>query len=501
LQPKVLYLSHYPLLAGHPRGSKMYDSMRRRYYWSRMTNDVFQTAKDCRLCAEARGTRYKTQKPMKLFTATKPLDFIAMDLLGPFQPTKNGSTDILVITDRFSKLAQVTPLTSTTAPAVANAFIDNWVIPYGLPVSMLTDNGPQFVAKFFEAVCLTLGLKHVTTTAYHPQTNGQTERYNQTLATRLRIFTGRHTTDWDRLIQPLTYAYNSQVHRTTNETPFSLVLTRPPPDIITREDFPRPDENDMNPEEARLKVMKRKQTLVEKAAARSKDQQAKYKHYHDRKVRSPIHVKVGDDVFVNLPPAGGQTPAERLAEEPQGKLRKKTTGTYKVLEVRDTTVRVAKDGIEDTISIDRVTIAPPPLDPTTLKPVASDLPETTNSTPDVQSSTSPPATSTPDPTESQEAQGLPPTTLSTLPPTTAERKDEDNADPDETTQTSAEYVVDRLIARRDTDDGPYYKVRWFNFGKDDDTWEPADNIPANMRHRFDEQQAKKSERRRRGRRR
>ena len=263
LQPKVLYLSHYPLLAGHPKGSKMYDSMRRRYYWSRMTNDVFQTAKDCHLCAEARGTRYKTQKPMKLFTAKKPLDFIAMDLLGPFPPTENGSTNILVITDRFSKLAQVTPLASTTAPAVANAFIENWVIPYWLPVSMLTDNGPQFVAKFFEAVCLTLGLKHVTTTAYHPQTNGQTERYNQTLATRLRIYTDRNNSDWDRLIEPLTYAYNAQVHRTINQTPFILILTRPPQDIIVREDTSFPEPDYMTPEEALLKVMKRTQKLID----------------------------------------------------------------------------------------------------------------------------------------------------------------------------------------------------------------------------------------------
>ena len=105
-----------------------------------------------------------------------------------------------------------------------------------------------------------------------------------------------------------------------------MVLTRPPPDIITREDFTLPGENDMTPEEARLKVMKRTQTLVDKAAARLKDQQAKYKHYHDRKVRSPIHVKVCDDVFVDLPPAGGQTPAERLAEEPQGKLWKRPQG-------------------------------------------------------------------------------------------------------------------------------------------------------------------------------
>ena len=118
---------------------------------------------------------------MKLFPDTKPLEY--MDLLGPFLPTENGSTNILVITDRFSNLAQVTPLSSTTAPAVANDFIDNWVILYGLPVSILSENGPQFVAKFFEAVCLTLGLKHVTTTAYQSQTNGQKEGCNQMLAT------------------------------------------------------------------------------------------------------------------------------------------------------------------------------------------------------------------------------------------------------------------------------------------------------------------------------
>ena len=170
----------------------------------------------------------------------------------------------------------------------------------------------------------------------------------------------------------------------------------------------------MNPEEARLKVMKWTQTLVDKAAARSKYRQAMYKHYHDHKVRCPIHVKAGDDVFVDLPPAGGQTPTERLAEEPQGKLRKKTTWTYNVLEVKDTTVRVVKDGIEDTISIDRITIAPPPLDLTTLKLTASDPPETTNSTPDVQSSTSPPATSTSDPTNAEASQGHPPVSYTHL---------------------------------------------------------------------------------------
>ena len=154
LQPRVLYLSHYPLLAGHPKSSRMYDSMRRNYFWRRMLDDVVQTCNDCRPCAEARGTRYKTQKPMKLFPAGKPLEFVAMDLLGPFPTTESGFTNILVTTDRFSKLAQVTPLKTTTAPVVANAFVEHWFIPYGMPSFLLTDNGPQFVAKFFESIGL-----------------------------------------------------------------------------------------------------------------------------------------------------------------------------------------------------------------------------------------------------------------------------------------------------------------------------------------------------------
>jgi len=369
LQPRVLYLAHYPLLAGHPKSTKMYETMRRQYYWPRMMEDVTQTAKDCRECAEARGTRYKSQKPMKLFPARKPLEFIAMDLLGPFPATESGSTNILVITDRFSKLAQVTPLSSTTAPAVANAFIEHWVIPYGLPAFLLSDNGPQFVGKFFEAICLTLKVKHVATTAYHPQTNGQTERYNQTLATRLRIFTDSNNKDWDRLIQPFTYAYNTQVHRTTGETPFSHVLTRPPPNVVAPPADTMPTSEPLTPEEAKLKVMERTKALVTQAAKTTEERQKKYKAYHDKRLRSQLILEPGDEVFLNTPPTLGQTPAERMADGTKGKLRKKTLAAFKVLEAYESTAKiVGADGIEDIVSLDRLTKAPPPLDPQTLKP-------------------------------------------------------------------------------------------------------------------------------------
>ena len=108
---------------------------------------------------------------MKLFPATKMLEYIAIELLFHFPALENGSNNIIVVKDCFSKLTQVTLLSSTTASAVANAFIDYLVIPYNLSVSILSDSGLQLVAKCFEVVCLTLGLKQVAKTAYHPQEN------------------------------------------------------------------------------------------------------------------------------------------------------------------------------------------------------------------------------------------------------------------------------------------------------------------------------------------
>ena len=86
-------------------------------------------------------------------------------------------------------------------------------------------------AKLFDAVRGLLRIRHVVTTAYHPQTKGQTERFNRTLATQLQHYVSAHQRDWDSYVQPLTYACNMQVREATDTTPFELILTRHPPGI------------------------------------------------------------------------------------------------------------------------------------------------------------------------------------------------------------------------------------------------------------------------------
>lgn len=137
---------------------------------------------------------------------------------------------ILVICDRFTKLTRTVPLRRITAPVCANTFFYALLMSYGVPVHILTDRGLKFVSKFFRTLCDFVRVQGILTTAFHPQANGLTERYNKTIVTSIRPYMSEHQNDWDVHLSPLTYAYNNHVHRSTNCRPFELTPTRCPPD-------------------------------------------------------------------------------------------------------------------------------------------------------------------------------------------------------------------------------------------------------------------------------
>jgi transposase InsO family protein len=155
-----------------------------------MASDVAETVRNCATCAKNRIKERTRTSFLKLFPASAPLEFVAIDILGPLPKTGHGNRFLLVITDRFSKLTRTVPLRTTTALVCARAFCDPWVYAYGAPRHVLTDNGPQFTAKFFHAVCRELGIETVFTTAYHPQTNGQVERFNNNTELSTRVYRG-----------------------------------------------------------------------------------------------------------------------------------------------------------------------------------------------------------------------------------------------------------------------------------------------------------------------
>ena len=192
-------------------------------------------------------------------------------------------------------------------------FLNHWVFPYGIPNTLLTDNGPQFIAEFFEFICAVIGIKRLAITAYHAQTNGQTERYNQTLEKRLRHYVNEHQDDWDLYVQPLTYAYNAQVHRSTGTSPFSLVLTRHPPSTVVETIATGTDRlNDIKTTQTvRDEIIKRMSTMFDKTDRRMYMAQQTYKRNYDKSVKQRTQYKVGDYVFIDRPKNQQRTVQER----------------------------------------------------------------------------------------------------------------------------------------------------------------------------------------------
>ena len=276
---------------------------------------------------------------------------------------QGGKQYLLVIKDGFTKLTQVVALRTVTAYTVVTAFCDAWVFKCGIPRSLLSDNGPQFNAKFFHRACRILGITNLYTSAYHLQTNGQVGRYNCTIASMLRNYVNEHQDDWDVYVGPLTYAYNSHVHRSTRTTPFELVLSRHPPEVSLRRtegDGPLPDRRTH-----RAAFLKKLDETIQKAYGSLRRTQARYKRDFDKRVRR-VNTRLKPGNYVYLDPTDGGKTSNKLAS-PAG-------GPYRVLANDQRTITIDRDGVTERVSADRCVYAPPPVDaPRTSTTAASDL--------------------------------------------------------------------------------------------------------------------------------
>lgn len=171
LRNRILYISHFLLTAEHPGQYKMYDTLRCSYYLPHMSNDehicIYYTT--VAKCASYVGNGNWHLHRMKLFPATGPFEFVAMDILEPPPKTTQVNQHVLIISDAYSKLTRAIPTYMMTSAHIANLFLDHWIFPFGKPAYSLTDNGPQFVCKCLSSISGYLGLKHLANTFYHLQ--------------------------------------------------------------------------------------------------------------------------------------------------------------------------------------------------------------------------------------------------------------------------------------------------------------------------------------------
>ena len=148
--------------------------------------------------------------------------------MGPLLITDRGNKYILVVTNLFSKWVEAFPLQVTDGLTLTSILMDEVICRYGIPQQLHSDQGSNLNVEVNQKLCQLLGIERTRTTAYHPQGNGQVERFNRTVEAMLAKMVGEHHSDWDKHLQKALFAYRTSLHESTGYSPYFVNFGRSP---------------------------------------------------------------------------------------------------------------------------------------------------------------------------------------------------------------------------------------------------------------------------------
>jgi hypothetical protein len=227
LRKGVISLYHDSTTAGHPGITKTLWSISRDFWWPNMKDTITNYIKGCALCQSRKNNPTNPKPPpfpILSDTYTLPFESIALDFITKL-PNSHTYDTILTITDTFSKASIFIPCNETINSEKTALLYATYVLPhYGLPSRIISDRDPCFTSTFTKELCRLLQIDQNISTAYHPQTDGQSERTNQWLEQYLRIFTNFQQNDWASWLPLAQYTHNSWPNATTKKAPFELIM-------------------------------------------------------------------------------------------------------------------------------------------------------------------------------------------------------------------------------------------------------------------------------------
>lgn len=280
---------------GHLGAERVLSLARARFYWPRMKESIEKKCQTCERCFRRKAQPQKAA-PMVNIRTTYPLELVCMDYLS-LEPDSHDTRNILVITDHFTKFAVAVPTKDQKARTVAKALWEKFLVHYGFPSRLHSDQGRDFESRTIRELCSLIGAEKVRTTPYHPQGN-PVERFNRTLLSMLGTLEEKDKQHWRDFVKPLVHAYNCTRNDTTGYSPYELMFGRQPTlpvDLILGID--NPNETHQTHSEYVQNLRQRLQESYTLAVENSKKTGERNKLRFDAKVRAAELVE-GDRVLI-----------------------------------------------------------------------------------------------------------------------------------------------------------------------------------------------------------
>ncbi|GJV44946.1 reverse transcriptase domain-containing protein [Tanacetum coccineum] len=315
LRTVIMHESHKSKYSIHPGSDKMYQDMKKLYWWPNMKADIATYVSKCLTCAKVKAEH---QRPSGLLVQPKipewKWDNITMDFVTKLPKSSQGYDTIWVIVDRLTKSAIFVPMRETDPlDKLARMYLKEVVTRHGIPVSIICDCDPRFASNLWKSLHNALGTNLDKSTAYHPQTDGQSKRTIQTLEDMLRACAIEFGKGWVNHLPLVEFSYNNSYHASIKATPFEALYGRKCRSPVCWTEVG--EAQILSPEliqETTEKIVQIKQRMQ---AARDRQ-----KSYANLK-RKPMEFQVGDKPWKGVVRFGKR-----------GKLNPRYVGPFKVLE-------------------------------------------------------------------------------------------------------------------------------------------------------------------------
>jgi hypothetical protein len=305
LRHDIAHAHHNSVIAGHPGRWKTLELVSRNYWWPGISRYIASYVKGCDQCNRMKN--FPSAPAGRLSPNAIPerrWQVITTDLI-PGLPESHGFNTIWVAVDRLSKRVHIAPTTNEVdSVGLARLFRDHVWRHHGLPDQIISDRGAQFVSSFTRELNRLLGIQTALSTAFHPQTDGQTERVNQEIEQYLRMFVNQRQDDWTEWLPLAEFAYNNRVHSSTRRTPFEIDTGQHPRMGVE----PRRQTRVEAVEEFTSRIQK----ATEEAQSALKQAADDMSRFHDRHRGEDTTFKVGDKVWLDSRNIKTTRPAKKL---------------------------------------------------------------------------------------------------------------------------------------------------------------------------------------------